>query len=219
MIENAPQQAAARTQTENAAGRWAPGAGWQDGLPILQGSRVALREVTRTDAASLTAMIGENEVVRFMARFPSTVEAFSRYIESAIHERSYGGGACFAIVPAGCTQAVGLIRISLSGTGGRAEWSFAINPQFWGLGVFQEAAELAVRFAFDTLGACRLEARVATGNGRGNGALAKLGAVQEAILPNSLVLDGRCLDEALWTIVNDDWRCYRSDSLSLPQVH
>lgn len=218
MIENAPAQAVAQSKTESAA-RWAPAAGWQAGLPVLQGSRVALREVARADAASLSAMIGENEVVRFTAQFPSTVEGFSRYIESAIHERSYGGGACFAVVPAGCTQAVGLIRIRLSGAGGRAEWSFAINPQFWGLGIFQEASELAVRFAFDTLGACRLEARVATGNGRGNGALSKLGAVQEAILPNSLVLDGRCLDEALWTIVNDEGRCYRNDSFSLPRIH
>jgi RimJ/RimL family protein N-acetyltransferase len=51
----------------------------------------------------------------------------------------------------------------------------------------------------------RLEARAAVRNGRGNGALAKLGAVREALLRKSFLRDGENLDQVLWSILRDDW--------------
>jgi RimJ/RimL family protein N-acetyltransferase len=51
----------------------------------------------------------------------------------------------------------------------------------------------------------RLEARAAVQNGRGNGALRKLGAVQEGVLRGSLLKDGKYLDQIMWAIVASDW--------------
>ncbi len=45
-----------------------------------------------------------------------------------------------------------------------------------------------------------------TVNGRGNGALAKIGAVKEAVLRRSFLRSGRHYDQALWSIVREDWR-------------
>jgi RimJ/RimL family protein N-acetyltransferase len=42
-------------------------------------------------------------------------------------------------------------------------------------------------------------------NGRGNGALRKLGAVQEGILRGSLLKNGKYLDQIMWSIVARDW--------------
>jgi len=200
--------------------RWAPADDWQSGLPVLSGERVLLREVARSDAASLASMVGAGQVPTFMSKLPTTRDGFAEYIDTTTGERAGGRVACFAVVPAGCSQAVGLIEIRLHQSGGStAEWTFAISPQFWGLGIFQEAAQLAVDFTFAALGVNRLEARVALRNGRGNGALSKLRAVQEAVLRNSLVYNGDRLDEVLWTIVNEDWRCYRTDLLTTPHIH
>ena len=44
-----------------------------------------------------------------------------------------------------------------------------------------DAAALTLRFAFESVGVNRMEARAAIKNGRGNGALAKIGAVREGI--------------------------------------
>src|SRR5207249_1114361 len=90
-----------------------------------------------------------------------------------------------------------------------AEWGFAIGSPFWGTGVFQESAELVLEFTFETMGVHRLEARAAVLNGRGNGALLKLGAVQEGILRKSFLRNGRHLDQVLYAIVEDDWRASR----------
>ena len=65
---------------------------------------------------------------------------------------------------------------------------------------------MIVTFAFDVLGVHRLEARAAVANGRGNGALRKLGAVREAVLRRSFLCRGDYLDQSLWTILADEWR-------------
>ena len=79
-------------------------------------------------------------------------------------------------------------------------------------------AELnVVDFVFDIVGTHRLEARAAVANGRGNGALKKLGAVQEGVLRKSLFRHGLYLDQILWAILEEDWRLARSGRS--PRVH
>jgi RimJ/RimL family protein N-acetyltransferase len=63
---------------------------------------------------------------------------------------------------------------------------------------------------FDVVGTHRLEARAAVANGRGNGALKKLGAVQEGLLRKSFFRHGLRLDQLLWSILDEDWRLARS---------
>ena len=63
-----------------------------------------------------------------------------------------------------------------------------------------------VDFAVETLGVGRLEARACVANGRGNGALRKLGAVQEGVLRRSFLKNGQFLDQMLWSILADEWR-------------
>jgi RimJ/RimL family protein N-acetyltransferase len=81
-----------------------------------------------------------------------------------------------------------------------------VGSAFWGTGVFQQGAELMLEFAFNTVGVHRLEARAAVLNGRGNGALLKMGAVQEGILRKSFQKNGDYLDQVLYAIIEDDWR-------------
>src|SRR4026207_2523668 len=87
-----------------------------------------------------------------------------------------------------------------------AEWGFALGSAFWGTGMFIDAAEMVVNFAVVTIGVQRLEARAAVANGRGNGALRKLGAVQEGVLRRSFLKNGQFLDQMLWSILSEEWR-------------
>jgi len=50
------------------------------------------------------------------------------------------------------------------------------------------------------------EARACVANGRGNGALRKLGAVQEGVLRRSFLKNGQFLDQMLWSILAEEWR-------------
>jgi ribosomal-protein-alanine N-acetyltransferase len=183
---------------------------WKAGLPELAGSSFTLRELRLEDAASLPAMLTTGEVSRFISPPPTTVEAFEQFVLRAQRERQAGNYACFAVVPGGLTAAVGIFQVrSLESGFTTAEWGFAIGSPFWGSGIFVEGARMVVDFAVDAIGVNRLEARASVANGRGNGALRKIGAVQEGILRRSFVRHGVHHDQVLWGIVADDWRLQR----------
>lgn len=184
---------------------------WRQSLPVLTSQQVVLRELRLSDAASLLAMLTTEEVSRFISPPPSTVEGFERFIAWTHRQRAAGTYVCFAVTLKGHDTAIGLFQVrELSAGFDTAEWGFAIGSSFWGTGVFAEGAELVADFAFDVLGVHRLEARAAVKNGRGNGALQKVGAVQEAILRKSFFRHGEYLDQVLWAIVQDEWRARRT---------
>jgi [ribosomal protein S5]-alanine N-acetyltransferase len=180
---------------------------WRERLPLLAGATVTLRELRASDAPSLFALLTTEEVSRFISPPPSTVDGFEKFIAWTLRQRSVGSYACFAVTLDATDTAIGIFQLRQLEPGfGSAEWGFAIGSAYWGTGVFQEGAELLVTFAFETVGVHRLEARAAVRNGRGNGALRKLGAVQEGLLRKSFQKNGEYLDQALWTILDEDWK-------------
>ena len=84
-----------------------------------------------------------------------------------------------------------------------------MGSNFWGTGLFIEAARAIVTFTFTSIGADRLEARSCVQNGRGNGALQKLGATREGVLRQSFLRNAEYHDQVLWAIVATDWRSGR----------
>jgi ribosomal-protein-alanine N-acetyltransferase len=180
---------------------------WRTGLPALTGNRVTLRELRTSDAASLFALLTTEEVARFISPPPTSVEGFEKFIAWAQRQREAGQYMCFAVTVKGFDTAIGIFQIRDLHSGlDTAEWGFAIGSAFWGTGIFEDGARLVLDFAFDTLGVRRLEARAAVQNGRGQGALLKLGAVREAILRQSFAKNGRYLNQSLFTILRTDWR-------------
>ena len=180
---------------------------WRKALPVLAGKKVTLRELEITDAGALFAMLTPEEVSRFISPPPTTIAGFERFIMWAIAERAAGRYACFAVVPHGMQTAVGIFQVRQLEPGfATAEWGFALGSAFWGTGIFIDGAEMVLNFAIETVGVLRLEARAAVANGRGNGALRKLGAVQEGVLRRSFLKNGEFLDQMLWSILGEEWR-------------
>src|SRR5262245_42750228 len=179
---------------------------WRAALPVLNGKTVTLRQLKASDAPSLFAMLTTEEVSRFISPPPTTVEGFERFIAWTLRMRDLGSYACFAVTMQGSDTAVGIFQLRELEPGfGTAEWGFAIGSAFWGSGAFADGAELLVQFAFETVGVHRLEARAAVKNGRGNGALRKIGAVQEGVLRRSFLKNGEYHDQVLWSIIDEDW--------------
>jgi ribosomal-protein-alanine N-acetyltransferase len=180
---------------------------WRQALPFISGSLVTLRELRLSDAASLCAMLTTDEVSRFISPPPTTVQGFERFIAWTHRERAAGRYICFAVVPRDSSHAIGLFQIRALGSSfDVAEWGFALGRPYWGTGTFTESANLVLDFAFDVIGVHRLEARAALKNRRGNGALQKIGATQEGVLRRSFCCNGEYLDQALWTILDEDRR-------------
>jgi ribosomal-protein-alanine N-acetyltransferase len=179
---------------------------WRNALPVLQAGTATLRELRVSDADSLVQMLSTEEVSRFISPPPTTVAGFERFIRWAQQERTAGRYICFGIVPEGCDDAVGIIQVRQLGLSMEiVEWGFAIGSPFWGTGLFQSAARTVLQFVFGVLGTVRVEARSSILNGRGNGALQKIGASREGVLRQSFLRNGVYHDQVLWSIVSDDW--------------
>ena len=184
-----------------------PSFDWPSGLPTIRGEKVTLREVRGSDAHSLLAMLTTAEVAEFVSPLPRTVEGFHSFISEVHKERMIANSFCYGIVPDGYEDAMGLFQVRQLEPGfGSAEWGFALGSPFWGRGVFLDGARAVIDFSFGVVGVHRLEARSIATNGRGNAALRKVGAIQEAILRRSFQRNGRYFDQVLWSILKEDWR-------------
>lgn len=189
---------------------------WQQSLPLLTSGGVTLRELELSDAASLFAMLTSEEVSRFISPPPTTLEGYEQFITWTHEQRAAGKSICFGVVPKGMSTAIGLFQVrSLERGFSTAEWGFAIGSPFWGSGAFTEGARLVLDFAFTTVGVHRLEARASLQNARGNGALRKIGAVREGVLRKSFLRNGKYHDQALWSLLDTDWRQSREVPIPL----
>ena len=179
---------------------------WRQGLPPLSAKLVTLREPTAADLRPLMDLLLLSDASRFGLDEPISDLAVQHVLDRISHDRSAGVAFTYVITITSTRAIVGLMQarqIDLSWES--AEWECTIAPSWRGTGVFLEAARLVGSFAFGTVGVHRLEARVLLQNGRANGALRKLGAVQEGILRESMRRGNDYLDQVLWSVLKEDW--------------
>jgi ribosomal-protein-alanine N-acetyltransferase len=180
---------------------------WRETCPTLRGAAVTLRELQPNDALPLFTLLTDDQVAHFISPPPSSPHGFELFIEWAASQRRAGRYLCFGVIPDGLTEPIGIFQLrQLNGDWRVAEWGFILAASFWGTGLFAAAAECILAFAFDVLGAHRIEARAAIPNGRGHGALRKLGAVNELNLRQSFIRNGVRFDQVMWSILADEWK-------------
>lgn len=181
-------------------------ANWRAELPPLAGKTVVLREPASQDLGPLVDLLSLGDATRFGIEEAVTEFGVQQLIDRAARDRANGQALTYAITLAAARTIVGLMQIrQLDPAFEAAEWECTLVPSVRGSGVFLEAARLAGSFLFGSVGAHRLEARVLLQNGRGNGALRKLGAVQEGILRRSARRGGDYVDQVLWSMLKEDW--------------
>jgi RimJ/RimL family protein N-acetyltransferase len=180
---------------------------WTDRVPPLRGDLTMLREVAESDVYPLFTLFSDPAVTAYMAPPPPTLAKFAGFVEWSQQERGRGHGVCFGIVPDGMTAAVGIIQVrGLDSTSSDAEWGFVLSAHFWSSGVFADAANVLMEFAFTAMHVKRLEARIALRNRRAHAAVQKLGARFESTLAASSPTGIPRDPESVWTMREDDWR-------------
>jgi ribosomal-protein-alanine N-acetyltransferase len=180
--------------------------GWTDRLPQLQGDLTTLREFDVTDVHTLFTLFSDPQVTAHMAPPPPTLAKFAGFVEWSHQQRAQGHGICFGIVPDGMTAAVGILQIRLEPATSGAEWGFVLSTHFWSTGVFSDAANLLLEFAFTTMHVQRLDARIALRNRRAHAAVQRLGARFETTIAGSSPQGIPRDPESVWTLREHDWR-------------
>jgi RimJ/RimL family protein N-acetyltransferase len=179
---------------------------WRHELPPLAGRAVLLREPATQDLGPLVDLLSLSDATRFGLDEPVSEVGIQELIERFARERANGISFTYVITLATARTIVGLAQVrQLDPSFEAAEWECTIAPSSRGSGIFVEAARLIGSFAFGTVGAHRLEARVLMQHGRANGALRKLGAVEEGVLRRSIRRSGEYCDQVLWSLLKEDW--------------
>jgi RimJ/RimL family protein N-acetyltransferase len=183
-----------------------PSSTWRIELPTLVGRSVTLREVTSQDLGPLVDLLSLRDAGRFGIDGPVSDVMVQELIDRAQRDRANGLSFTYAITMTVSRAVVGLVQVrQLDPIFEAAEWEITIAPSSRGTGVFLESARLVGSFTFGTIGTHRLEARVMLQSGRANGALRKLGAVQEGILRRSLRRNNEYFDQVLFSLLREDW--------------
>jgi len=191
---------------------------WRNELPALAGRMVTLREPVAQDLGPLVDLLSLGDASRFGLDEDVSEVSVLALLDRVVRERASGLAFAYVITLSGARTVVGLIHVrQLDPSFEAAEWDWTIAPSARGRGIFIEAARLVGSFAFGSIGARRLEARVLLQNGRASGALRKLGAVQEGVLRRSVRRDGEYFDQVLWSILKEDWGAHRVPTA--PRVH
>ena len=179
---------------------------WRSELPTLTARLVTLREPSSSDLRSLMDVLLLGDASRFGIDEPVSEVAVQQLLDRIARDREAGVAFSFLVTISSTRAVIGLVQarqIDLSWES--AEWECTLAPSWRGTGAFLETARLVGSFAFGTVGVHRLEARVLLQNGRANGALRKLGAVQEGVLRESVRRGNAYLDQVLWSVLKEDW--------------
>jgi RimJ/RimL family protein N-acetyltransferase len=190
---------------------------WRRALPVLTSRLVALREPTLDDLGPLVDLLSIADASRFGIDEPVTEQSVRQLIDRSLQDRSAGLSFTYIVTLTATHGVVGVAQVrQLDPSFEAAEWDMTLAPSVRGTGAFLEAARLIGSFAFDAVGAYRIEVRALLQNGRANGALTKLGAVQEGVLRRSVRRGTEYFDQVLWSILKDDWGDHR---VSASRVH
>jgi RimJ/RimL family protein N-acetyltransferase len=179
---------------------------WREALPVLAGTIAMLREPHPADAVPLVSLLSMADAPAFAFDVHVSGATIHQFIDAAIHDRRAGRAFTYAITAETPHSIAGLMQVRrLDSAFETAEWDCTITPSLRGTGIFIDAARAMGSFLFGVVGARRLEARVLQRNGRGNGAMRKLGAVQEGVLRRAVRHGHEYVDQVLWSVLSDDW--------------
>ena len=157
-------------------------------VPIETG-RLLLRPVVLGDAPAMHRnWTGDDEVTKYLT-WPThasveVTEGFVRYLLSCYEDpKNY----CWGIVLKGeSTEPIGMISVvAMNEEVDSIQIGYCLGRKFWGRGIMTEALGAVIDFAFDVLGAQRVEARHDVNNPASGAVMRKCGMVYEGTLRRS----------------------------------
>jgi len=183
----------------------------------LEGRYVRLEPLQAAHASALRVAVADGELWRLWYTSAPTPESVEAYIATALVEREQGVSMPFVVRDA-AGDVVGTTRYChVEAKHRRLEIGFtwyAARVQRTGLNT--EAKFLLLRHAFETLDAIAVEFRTNWFNQRSRTAIARLGAKQDGVLRNHMLMpDGSYRDTVVFSIIASEWPAVRRQLLFL----
>ena len=177
---------------------------------VLEGKHVRLEPLTLAHEQDLSSAAADGELWNTDVTIIPKPEGMKDYIQAALKGFSLGFELPFAIVrkAPGVNQIVGTTRFyEIFANDRRAAIGYTwLGKSAQRTPVNTEAKVLLLTHAFDTWNCVRVELITDVLNEQSRAAILRLGAKQEGILRNHLILpSGRIRDSVVFSIINSEW--------------
>ncbi len=173
---------------------------------VLEGSRVLLRPLRPSDAASIYAYARDPEVLRYtLLPSPYRPSDSSRFVRTAMSKKWQQKCIVRAIVPKPGRALAGVISLDLNIGNRRCYIGYWLARPYWGKGLAKEALQLMLRMAFQTLNLSKATSSVMHPNLRSYRLLDWAGFRLEGRLRRQILRNGEWYDELLYGLLREEW--------------
>ena len=173
----------------------------------LRGNLVRLAPLSPEDIPELASAASHDEIWTYLTSHARTTEGMRTYVADLLAQHASGTALPFTVRLVTSGEVVGATRLKdvvrAHRRMGIGSW---LTPSVWGKGVNVEAKMLLFEYAFETLGALRVELETDSRNSRSRAALQKLGLTEEGVLrSHRITRDGRRRDSVVFSVLDFEW--------------
>jgi [ribosomal protein S5]-alanine N-acetyltransferase len=176
---------------------------YQQDFPIIDiDENYYLREQLKKDTPAFFNYYTDPEVSRYiLATIPTTlVEAESEiyYCQTLFRQQQ---GIYWTIARKDSNEMIGAIGFYINNFHHRAEISYDMSKEYWGQGIMTKAIQIVSQYAFDKIGAIRIEAITLKENLNSIKVLERNGFIHEGTLHNYKYFKDKAWDIEIFALV------------------
>lgn len=171
-------------------------------FPILETERLVLREVTNNDVHALFEMRANPIVMQHIDRpLAKTLDDAQKLIDIIKDLLTKNNGITWVITFKGENKMIGTYGFwRLQKEHYRAEIGYLLHQDYWGKGIMQEAMEIGINYAFNTLKVHTIEANINPNNLASIKLAERNGFVREAYFKDIYFSNGKFIDTTIYTL-------------------
>jgi ribosomal-protein-alanine N-acetyltransferase len=165
-----------------------------------------LRRVVKEDVPEIFALRSDQEVMKYIPRpLLKTEEEAIAHITAIDEKIDSNEGINWAITQKGSPKLIGIIgHYRLKPEHFRSEIGYMLLPEYQGKGIISEAIKEVINYGFDVMKLHSIEAIIDPENISSEKVLKKNGFVKEAHFKENEYYEGRFLDTAIYSILNEN---------------
>lgn len=162
-------------------------------IPTLETENLLFRSVKRSDLQDIHNYASNPKTSQFLLWEPhKNLQYTQEFIELVISRYKSGEYSDWALVHKKSGRMIGTCGFTkIDEENSIIEIGYVINPEFWGMGLATEAAKKITDFAFNVVGANRVEAKFMFGNDASLAVMKKIGMKFEGYQRDALFVKGK----------------------------
>lgn len=179
----------------------------QDPL-VLKGQKITLHLLTPEHFDTLILLAKDPKIWEYYGRNGADDTVIRHFLQEALDLKQKDQHYPFVILNRETGEIIGTTRygdINAAHKTLEIGWTWYV-PAVWGKGYNEECKLLLLSYAFETLGANRVQLKTAHFNQRSQRAIERIGATYEGTLRNHMInSDGSTRHTAMFSIIKEEW--------------